>query len=44
MASAIPPVLTIAASLHLIAFALICVVVPKIHLLSFQEHAPVLRA
>ena len=34
------PVLTIAASLHLIAFALICVAVPRLQLLSFGTSAP----
>jgi ACS family hexuronate transporter-like MFS transporter len=31
------PVLAVAASLHVIAFALICIVVPKIELITFQE-------
>jgi ACS family hexuronate transporter-like MFS transporter len=34
------PVLTIAASLHLIAFALICVGVPRLQLLSFEKATP----
>ncbi len=34
------PVLTIAASLHLLAFALICVAVPRLQLLSFDISAP----
>jgi ACS family hexuronate transporter-like MFS transporter len=34
------PVLVTAASLHVIAFGLICVVIPRIHQLNFPRRTP----